>query len=62
MARTKSKPEEIIPATPAALGTMKIDFANDDGTVDEWVYDTHRYPFRVKQVTVGIRRSKPVAG
>ena len=58
MARRKKFTEEVIPSTPAAQGTMKIDFENEDGTVDEWVYDLKHIPPTVKQVTVNIRRQK----
>lgn len=35
---------------------IKIDFPNDDGSVDEWVYDTKYNPMRVIEVTLNIRR------
>ena len=35
---------------------IKIDFENDDGTIDEWVYDNTVRPMRAIQVTVNIRR------
>jgi len=49
MARTKKKVKPTI---------EKVDYSNDDGTVDEWVFDTSHTPKRAIQVTVDIRRRK----
>ena len=38
---------------------ITIDFSNEDGSVDEWIYDTSYNPMRPIQVTLNIwRRNK----
>ena len=40
------------------LNTFEIRFPNPDGTVDIWIYDTSKRPYRVIEVTVNVRSKK----
>lgn len=54
--KTNVKSMEVSMSKDRQETIVKFDFENDNGTVDEWVYDMSYSPPRVKSVTVDIRR------